>query len=132
MKSPTTTPDPECAAIAVATPLEELAAATHDDVRLDSCSELEWIIVRTRNSTYELIVLSGDTGEVMVRGSGRFKDFTHATVAGSTLGGSAIKLRTICAGYRLELRLDGKRKPVVTSRVERVSVCRIPGFEGAA
>jgi hypothetical protein len=127
---PPITPDAEHATLMIATPLEELAAAdTRHDIRLDSCRELEWIAVRTRNSTYELIVLSGDTGEVMVRGGEFFKEFTRATVSGSILGRTAVKLRTIRAGCHLELRVDGT--PFVTSRVARVSRCRIPLAEGA-
>ncbi len=118
MRAPTTT-GADRAAFAVATPFEELAASAHYEIRLDACSEFEWIVVRTRNSTYELIVLSGDTGEVMVRGGEFFNAFTPATVAGSILGGSAVKRRTICVGYPLELRLHGK--PLVTSRVRHLA-----------
>ncbi len=132
MKPPSTTAKAERAACVVATPLERLAAAARHDIRLDSCAELESIIIRTRNSTYDLIVLSGDTGEVMVRGGEFFKEFTRANLTGSILGGSAVKRHTICAGCHLELRLDGKRKPVVTSRVERASRYRAPACEGAA
>ncbi len=128
MKPTTTTSNAENAGIVVATPSDELAAA--DAIRLDSCGELEWIVVKTRNSTYQLIVLSGDTGEVMVRGGEFFNEFRPATIAGSILGGADVKLRTICAGSHLELQVDGKS--FVTSRVERVSRSRNPVAEGAA
>jgi len=131
MKPCSTTPDEERVALLMATPSADLAAAeTSHDGRLDSCSELEWIVVRTRNSTYEIIVLSGDTGDVMVRGGEFFKEFTHATVGASIFGETADPLRSICAGGHLELRLDGKR--FVTSRIERVSCHRLPVCEGAA
>ena len=103
----------------IATPVERLAAATDHDIRLESCSELESIVVRTRRSVYEVIVLSGDTGEVMIRGGQFFPEFRRATVVGSTFGGSCITLRSICVGLCLELRVD--RKSFVTSRIQSVS-----------
>jgi hypothetical protein len=128
---PLTTPDAEPATLVITTPLEETGTAdSRHDIRLDSCCDLEWIVVRTRNSTYELIVLSGDTGEVMVRGGEFFKDFIRANFIGSILGASAIKVRTICTGCHLEFYCDGKR--FVTSRVEHASRYRVPVAEGAA
>lgn len=89
MKPFMTTADAEPAAPVIATALEELAAAgTSDDVRLTTCRELEQLVVRTRNSVYEVIVLSGDTGEVMVRGGKRFPEFRRAILAGSLFGGA--------------------------------------------
>jgi hypothetical protein len=35
-----------------------------DGIQIDSCPALEWIVVRTRNSVYDVIVLSGTAGEV--------------------------------------------------------------------
>jgi hypothetical protein len=108
MKPKTTMPHVEDAALVIATPLEDLAATdTSHDIRLESCSGLEWIVVRTRNSTYEMIVPSGDTGDVMVRGGEFFNEFRQATVAGSILGRTAVKPRTICIGCHLELHTDG-------------------------
>src|SRR6185436_11218717 len=57
-----------------------IATSFEDDdsrhnVDLESCSEREWIVVQTRNSMYDLIVLSGDTGAVMIRGGELFKEF---------------------------------------------------------
>ena len=47
------------AAPAIATPLEELAADSRHEIRLNTSVKFERIIVRTRHSTYEVIVLSG-------------------------------------------------------------------------
>lgn len=114
-----------------ATPIGELAAAdSGHDIRLESCDEFERIIIRTRNSTYEVIVLSGDTGEVMVRGGEFFNTFRHAMLAGSIFGCTSVKLKMICVGCHLEFRVDGKS--VITSRVTCVSRQPLTAAEGVA
>jgi len=111
----------EAASLAVALPFEDLAAVPRDDsIQLDSCPQFQWILMRTRRSVYDLIVLSGKAGEVMIRGGSFFPEFQLATIVGSTLGGSAVKLGSICAGCHLELHVDGKS--FVTSRIETVSL----------
>ncbi len=87
-------------------------------IHLDSCLPFEWIAVRTRRSNYEVVVLPGRSGEVLVRG-GLYRNFQRAGLAGSTFGGSAIRLRTIEVGCRLELHVNGM--PIVTSTIEAVS-----------
>jgi hypothetical protein len=116
----TATIDNTPASIVIATPVEKLADATVDrDLQLASCPALESIVVRTRSSVYELIVLSGDRGEVMIRGGRFFPEFRRATVAGSSFGGSCMKLRSICVGLYLELHTAGRL--FVTSRIQAVS-----------
>ena len=111
----------EAASLAVALPFEDLAAVPRDDsIQLDSCPQFQWILMRTRRSVYDLIVLSGKAGEVMIRGGSFFPEFRLATIVGSTLGGSAVRLGSICAGCHLELHVDGKS--FVTSRIETVSL----------
>jgi hypothetical protein len=56
----------------------------------------------------------------MVRGGQFFPEFQLATIAGSTYGGSALRLGKICTGCHMELRVDGKS--FVTSRIEAVSL----------
>jgi hypothetical protein len=70
-------------------------------------------------SNYEVVVLPGSCGDVLVRGGHYFPTFQHAALAGSTFGGTAIRLRTIEVGCRLELRVGGT--PIVTSTIEAVS-----------
>ena len=106
--------------LAITMPFEELATQpTDDDIQLDSCPVFERIVVTTRRSVYDIIVLSGDAGEVMIRGGRFFPEFRRARVAGSTAGGSALKLRSICAGLSMELNANGKR--FVTSRIQAIS-----------
>lgn len=107
--------------LAVALPFEDLATSPPDDaIQLDTCPEFQWIVVRTRRSVYDIIVLSGDAGEVMVRGGRFFPEFRRAIIAGSTFGGSAVRAGSICAGCHLELEVAGKS--FVTSRIEAVSL----------
>ena len=78
------------------------------------------LIVRTRNSTYELVVTVPHTASVMVRGGAFFPTFTPAQVAGSSLGGSFLKLHGVYTGFQMELVTDDL--PIITTRVRRVSV----------
>jgi len=88
-------------------------------IHLDSCRAFERIAVRTRMSDYEVVVLPGSSGDVLVRGGRFFRTFHYAGLAGSTFGGSAIRLKTIEVGCRLELQVNGM--PIVTSTIEAVS-----------
>jgi hypothetical protein len=90
-----------------------------DAIHLDSCLPFEHIAVRTRRTDYEVVVLPGSSGEVLVRGGRFFKEFQHARLAGSTFGGSAVRMKTIEVGCPLELHVDGTR--IVTSPVETVN-----------
>jgi hypothetical protein len=108
----------------------ERAARLGDQVELDSCPESEWITVKTSRSTYDVVVLSGDTGTVMVRGGRLFPEFRRATITGSLLGGIAVKLRTIAVGFNLEFVVDGTS--VITSRIRAISRHHLPVVEGRA
>ncbi len=111
----------EAATLSVALAFDELATPPPDDtIRLGSCPQFQWILVRTHRSVYDVIVLSGDAGEVMIRGGSFFPDFQLATIVGSTFGGSAVRLGSICVGCHLEVHVDGKS--FVTSRIEAVSL----------
>ena len=88
-------------------------------IDLDSCSPFERIAVTTRMSEYEVVALPGSSGDVLVRGGRYFPEFRHARLAGSTFGGSAIRVRTIEVGCRLELQVDGKT--LLTSTIQAVS-----------
>jgi hypothetical protein len=68
---------------------------------------------------YEIVIMSPDTADVLVRGGAYFPVFTQARVAGSSLGGSFLKVHGIYVGFRMEL-CDGTRM-VVTSPVEEVA-----------
>ena len=88
-------------------------------VNLNQLAPLDRVTVRTRHSTYEIIVLSTDSAEVLVRGGEFFPEFTRVRLSGSSLGGSFLKLRGIYVGFSMELWCDGET--VVTSPVRSVA-----------
>jgi hypothetical protein len=77
------------------------------------------VIIRTRNSTYEIIVLVPETASVLVRGGMFFPDFTPARVAGSSLGGGLLKMHSVFTGFHMELLAD---RWILTTQVQTVSV----------
>jgi hypothetical protein len=87
-------------------------------VLIDDLAPHDRLTVQTRNSTYEIIVTCPQTAEVLVRGGAFFPNFTRAHVAGSSLGGSFLKLHGVYAGFQLELVNGGI--PVITTPVRTV------------
>jgi hypothetical protein len=57
-------------------------------IDIDCCSPFETIVVKTRSSVYELIVLRGCCGKVLVRGGEHFAEFCPALFVGSIRDGS--------------------------------------------
>ena len=93
--------------------------APGERIELDSSAEFDCISVTTRRSDYEIILLSASTGEAFVRGGTFLPTFRRATIAGSSFGGSALMVRTVCVGLRLEFVADGQR--YVTSPIRIIS-----------
>jgi hypothetical protein len=91
-----------------------------DGIHVADVSPLERVNVRTANSLYEVIVLSPETGNILVRGGVFFPVFMPARLAGSSLGGSFLKLRSIHVGFRLEFSTD--RGFIITSPVRSVAI----------
>jgi hypothetical protein len=99
------------------------AWSTHDwrgGVQVDELSALERLIVRTENSTYEIVLLSPTAANVLVRGGAFFPVFTPVRLAGSSLGGSFLKLRSIHVGFRMEFVTDSGF--IITSSVRTVAI----------
>lgn len=94
-------------------------------VLISRMAAFDRLTIRTRHSTYELIIVAPETAEVLVRGGAFFPDFTRARVAGSSLGGSFLKLHGIYPGFRMELS-DGARM-IVTSPVRQVEKIKEAG-----
>jgi hypothetical protein len=92
-------------------------AWTHG-LQVDALDDLETLCVQTRNSTYEITVLCGRTAEVLVRGGQFFPEYTSVRVAGSSLGGSFLKLHGIYLGFSMELQHDGRT--IVTTEVQSI------------
>jgi hypothetical protein len=91
-----------------------------DGIHVGEVSPLERLVVRTANSLYEVIVLSPATGNILVRGGAFFPVFMPARLAGSSLGGSFLKLRSVHVGFRLEFGTD--RGFIITSPVRSVTI----------
>ena len=89
-------------------------------IRVDEMAALERLIVTTANSTYEIVLVAPASAEVLIRGGAFFPVFTRARLAGSSLGGSFLKLRSVHVGFRLELGTD--RGFIITSPVRRVTI----------
>lgn len=91
-----------------------------DGVQLETRSDMDQLIIRTENSTYEITVICARTGEILIRGGRFFPEFAPARLAGSSLGGSFLKLRGIYVGFNLEVHFE--RRSIITSRVRRIAV----------
>ena len=113
------------AIVPAAVPVRRLLSSwsAHDwrgGISVDDLSALERLIVTTANSTYEIVLLAPEKAEVLVRGGAFFPVFTPARLAGSSLGGSFLKLRSVHVGFRLELGTD--RGFIITSPVRTVAI----------
>jgi hypothetical protein len=91
-----------------------------EGVQLENREDMEKLTVQTENSTYEITIICGRTGEILIRGGRFFPEFTAAKLAGSSLGGSFLKLRGIYVGFSLEVHFD--RRLIITSRVRRIAI----------
>jgi hypothetical protein len=87
-------------------------------VQVDGIENIGKLRVRTRNSLYEITIIDGPSGEILVRGGSFFPELTPAQLAGATLGGCFCKLRGIYEGFRMEFSAKGRR--LVTSPVESI------------
>jgi hypothetical protein len=74
----------------------------NNGLQIDDLAELESLAVRTQNSIYEITVLDGRRGEVLVRGGDYFPERTPALLSGSTLGGTFLKRHGIYVGMKME------------------------------
>ena len=97
---------------------ERLLHTSANAIRLAACDQFETIVVNTRRSVYEIIILDGKSGAVLVRGGSDFPEFRRATFVGSTTDGRAVKVNTIDVGLRMELHIG--RGSVITSPVAAI------------
>ena len=75
----------------------------NNGVQIDQMEELTTLAVRTSNSVYEITILNGRSGEVLVRGGEFFPVRTAVRLEGSTCGGSILKRGGIYVGLRMEI-----------------------------
>ena len=91
-------------------------------VQIDQMNEMQKLLVRTRNSLYEIMVVDGWRGDIVVRGGQFFPHATPAWLAGATFGGSILKLRGIYIGLQMEIH--SANGPLLTTRVKMIAVER--------
>ena len=94
----------------------------HMSIHIDSCGARETIVVTTRSSVYELVVLRVARGLIVVRGGRHFPKFRRALFLGSTADDGSVARRTIDVGLRIKF-VSGNRS-FLTSPVQ--SICRRP------
>lgn len=97
-----------------------------DGLRITDLLPLDRVVVRTMNSTYEIVVTTAGASDIMVRGGAFFGSVTRARLAGSSLGGSFLKLHVIHVGFRMEIVTD--EYPIITSPVQTIAVTRATGI----
>lgn len=107
------------------TPLSPDATARAGDVRGVDVRTLPpgtEVVVDTSNSHYRFVMLEGGGSRAVVQGGLRFDDCAEVRIAGSTFGGTFLRVGWIEPGMYLELAVGGKR--LGTSRVRSVSILR--------
>jgi hypothetical protein len=90
--------------------------------QIDELEEMQRIHVRTAYSLYEITVIDGRNGGILVKGGEYIPDLTEGQLTGATLGGSFCKMRGIYPGFKMEFVANGQR--LITSTVQTVSVFR--------
>src|SRR5260370_33247821 len=88
--------------------------------QIDELEQMQRIEIRTVKSLYEITVIDGLNGEILVKGGEPIPDLTDGWLTGATLGGNVCKLRGIYPGFKMEFVANGQR--LVTSTVQTVSV----------
>jgi hypothetical protein len=96
-----------------------LARPSAASINIASCPAFETIIGETGSSVYELIVLQGERGKVLVRGGKHFTTFCLALFVGSIRHGGAIERHTIEIG--LGMKFFFENMVILTSAVQSLS-----------
>jgi len=88
-------------------------------VQIDALEDLQALRVETRNNTYDLAIVSGRNGEVLVRGGRYFPGWTPAQFVGCSLGRGLLKCRGVHVGLHMEFYWAGRL--VITSPVQAIT-----------
>jgi hypothetical protein len=99
-----------------------------DEVILDDLVAGDRLLVTTCNHAYQVVVQSPWTGEILVQGGDHFPDFASARLAGSLPSGSALKMRSVNVGLRLEFVREGRA--VITTPVRAMRVLPAKSHQG--
>jgi hypothetical protein len=101
---------------------EEVAFTEGINVR--EAEPLVPILVTTQNSRYRIIPLRWGDSDVLVQGGQFFPEPTEARLAGSTFGGSFLKMHWINIGMHMEIDTGNGGGPIITTRVADVRIER--------
>ena len=104
--------------------------AWKNGIQIDRMEDMQRIDVWTRNNLYEITVIDGRSGDILVRGGQFFPELTPAHLAGATLGGSFCKMRGIYCGFNMEFSSDGKR--IITTPAQTIIVYTLDGAARSA
>ncbi|MGB7220354.1 MAG: hypothetical protein WBD07_16270 [Vicinamibacterales bacterium] len=94
----------------------------NDGLDVRQAEPLLTILVRTYNSLYRIIPLQRGDCRVLVQGGQFFPQPTEAHFAGSTFGGSFLKMAWIGTGLHMEINAGGQR--IITSPVKGIGIER--------
>jgi hypothetical protein len=101
---------------------EEVAAT--EGINLCEMEPLVPILVTTQHSLYRIIPLRSGDSAMLVQGGQFFPEPTEARLAGSTFGGSFLKMHWITVGMHLEIDTGPGGGPIITTRVADVRIER--------
>ena len=99
-------------------------AAVTEGINVREAEPLVPILVATQNSLYRIIPLRWGNADVLVQGGQFFPEPTEARLAGSTFGGSFLKMHWISVGMHMEIDTGTGGGPVITTRVADVRIER--------
>ena len=99
-------------------------ALSRDGIAIGSLSAGTTLIVDTRHTNYRLRIADPADREISIQGGPLFPEWTKVRLAGSTAGGSAVKLGWIGIGLRMEMTID--RRKIVTSPVQSIAIDTSP------
>lgn len=108
--------------------LDSFAAesSNREGVPVHALAEGAMLVVKTRHSSYRVVVVDGSQRLVRVQG-GVFPEPTTVRLCGATAGGSAVKIGWILVGLRMEFRVGTRR--ITSSPVHSVTIDRAGGAE---
>ncbi len=94
--------------------------ALTEGVGLAELESLTTLLVRTDNSLYRITVLQPPQPKILVQGGRFFPETTEGRLAGSSFGGSFLKMAWLGCGLRMEIYSGGQR--IVTSPVRSIEI----------
>ena len=102
--------------------LDGFALATSGwGVLIRNLERLTELIVQTGNTRYRVVVSDG--ADVVIQGGTFFPDPAHGHIAGSSCGGTFLKVGWIGVGFCMEIVADDRR--VVTTAVKSIAIANM-------